>query len=84
MEIGKATKLNEKKRTYFYPVVVDDSSPEEGKFILVPIVIENVIELIVRESGTHRLKTVVDGQTKLQIMPAGWLRIEIEDKDWTI
>lgn len=47
------------------------------------VVIENVCELIVRESGTHRLKTT-DG--KLHIVAANWLHIEIENEsgEWTV
>lgn len=61
------TKLNEKNRTYDFG--------EAGK-----VVLHNVVELVVRESGTHRLKTA-DGN--LHIVPEGWLHIEIEDTDWS-
>lgn len=43
----------------------------------------DVRELVVRESGSHRLKTA-DGH--LHIIPAGWRHIDIVDlekKDWT-
>lgn len=66
----KTVKLNEKYRAY-------DFGPF-GK-----IELENVIELVVRDSGTHRLKTA-DGH--LHIVPEGWIHIEIEDeiKEWTL
>ena len=64
-----ATKLAETARTYRYA----DTE----------IQLENVVELVVRESGTHRVKTA-DG--RLHIIAAGWLAITIEDPthDWTM
>lgn len=47
------------------------------------VMLKNVIELIVRSSGSHRLRTA-DG--KLHIIPTGWIHVEIVDsikKDWT-
>ena len=65
----KATKLAETSRTYRYPET--------------EIRLEQVIELVVRESGTHRVKTA-DG--RLHIIASGWLAITIEDPthDWTV
>jgi len=47
------------------------------------IKIKNIIELVVRDSGTHRLKTQ---NNHLHIVPIGWVHIEIitPKKDWTI
>jgi hypothetical protein len=45
------------------------------------ITLHEVTHLLVRESGTHRLRTK-DG--KLHIVPTGWLHIEIDAKDWTV
>lgn len=64
-----AIALHEKKRTYSFPCNL-------------AVVVENVTELIVRESGDHRLKTA-DGH--LHIIPTGWLHLEIEGaEDWTV
>lgn len=69
IDIGKAIKLTEQTRTYYFP------NNEQVKLM-------NVVELIVRDSGTHRLKTA---DNKLHIIPIGWLHIEIEDKgEWTV
>lgn len=67
---GEPIKLNEAKRTYVYPV---------GDFIEVV----GVRELVVRPSGTHRLK-VESGE--LIIMAPGWQAIVIEDEseEWTV
>lgn len=64
-----AVAVEEKSRTYNY-------GKELGK-----VKIEKVTELVVRESGTHRLKTA-DG--RLYIQPTGWIGIEIEAADWTV
>lgn len=63
-------KLNpiEKSRTYIFP---------KGE----KVVLINVEELKVSESGNHRLKTS-DG--KLHIIPTGWIHIEIDTEKWTI
>lgn len=58
----------EKTRTYWFP---------KGE----KISIENVAELIVRPSGTHRLKTT---SGKAYIVPAGWLCIELDIDQWTV
>jgi len=65
---GITTALNESTRTYLF------ASRNIG--------FQNVTELIVRASGTHRLKTA-DG--KLHVVQPGWLAITIEDekKEWT-
>jgi hypothetical protein len=67
IRIGEPIKLNEKERIYTFP------NNEK-------VVLKDVTELIVRESGTHRLKTK-DG--KLHIIPTGWIHIEIDDSEWT-
>jgi hypothetical protein len=61
-------KLKEKQRVYYFP------NNEK-------VVLNNVVELIVRESGTHRLKTE---DKKLHIIPPGWIHIEIDEEDWTV
>lgn len=62
--------LTEKVRTYDFG---------HGK----TVVLENVTQLVVRESGSHRLSTA-DG--KLHIVAPGWVAIHIDDdgKDWTV
>ena len=45
------------------------------------VVLKDVTELVVRASGTHRLKTE-DG--KSHIVAPGWLHIELEIENWTI
>ena len=57
----------ETKRTYTFPSKM--------------VVLEDVIELTIRDSGTHRLKTK-DGH--LHIIPAGWVHIELEVSGWTV
>ena len=61
-------KLNNTKRTYRFP----NNEIIELKYVK---------ELIVSDSGNHRLKTQ-DG--KLHIVPTGWIHIEIEKPsgDW--
>lgn len=59
----QAVTLSEAKRTYHFP---------DGQ----GIEFENIIELIVHDSGTHRLKTN-DG--RLHIVAPGWLAITIDD-----
>jgi hypothetical protein len=64
-------KLNEDERVYDFGL---------GKIAT----IEKVVELVVKKSGNHRLKTE-DG--KLHIIPPGWIHIIITDnekKDWTV
>ena len=62
-------KLERQKRTYYFP------GNEK-------VELENVTELIVTESGNHRLKTADD---KLHIIPPGWIHIEIYDQtEWNI
>lgn len=64
-----AISVREKKRTYSFPCNL-------------AVVVENVTELIVRDSGSHRLKTK-DGH--LHTVPTGWLHLEIEGaEDWTV
>lgn len=67
MDKSKATKLNESKRVYRFP------GNEK-------VVLEKVSELIVTESGNHRIKA----SDKLHIIPAGWIHVEIDEKEWTI
>lgn len=47
------------------------------------IVLQEVRELIVRDSGSHRVRTA-DG--KLHVIAPGWFAIHIDDggKDWTV
>ena len=55
------------KRTYHFP---------KGE----KVELYNLVEIIVRESGTHRIKTL-DG--KLHIIASGWIHIEIKGcGDW--
>lgn len=61
-------KLKEKQRIYFFP--------NNDK-----VVLNKVTELIVRESGTHRIKTE---DKKLHVIPSGWIHIEIDEEDWTV
>jgi hypothetical protein len=68
MSIGEATKLQEKSRVYYFP------NGEKVELI-------NVVELVVRESGTHRIKTA---DKKLHIVPVGWIHIEIDEENWTV
>lgn len=67
--IGDHTTFNppEKFRTYRFP---------NDEYVR----LENVTELIVRPSGTHRLKTA-DG--KFHIISTGWIHIALDIKDWT-
>ena len=45
--------------------------------------LDDVRELIIRDSGTHRVRT---GDGQLHVISPGWLAIHIDDggKDWTI
>lgn len=66
------------------PVKIDP--PEKERIYYFPkgekVVLQDVCELIVRPSGTHRL-TTSDG--KSHIISSGWLHIELEiDKKWTV
>lgn len=64
-----AIELNEQKRIYYFP---------NNEIII----LENVTELKVSESGNHRLKT---SDNNLHIIPTGWLHIEIlNEKEWTV
>lgn len=66
---GIRTELEEDTRIYQFP----------GGHLVTLI---NVIELIVRPSGTHRIKTR-DGL--LHIIPKGWIHISINSpKDWVL
>ena len=50
------------------------------------VTIENVFEIKVSPSGTHRLKSGASDETvKLHIIPTGWLHIEIDSpkQNWT-
>jgi hypothetical protein len=64
------------------PIIFDP--PEEERVYHFPdnqtVILRDVTELVIRPSGTHRLKTQ-DG--KSHIIPAGWLHIELKIKDWT-
>lgn len=59
--------LQEKKRIYFF---------EEGQ----TVVLEDTTELVINESGSHRVKTV-DGS--LHIIPNRWEHILVDGKEWT-
>lgn len=61
-------KLDEKERTYHY------FGGETLSF-------QNVTELIVRDSGSHRLKTADDN---IHIVLPGFIAITIGEKEWTI
>lgn len=67
---GDVIELHEESRTYYYP------GGDELR-------VENIRELVVRPSGSHRLK---DEDGDLIIMSAGWLAIHIVDekKEWTV
>lgn len=62
--IGEAIKLKGKSRIYHFP---------GGD----KVELTNLIELIVRDSGNHRIKMA---DKKLHIVPTDWLHIEIEDE----
>lgn len=66
IKIGEPIALKEKKRTYTFPNT--------------KVELQNVTELIVRESGTHRLKA--DG--KIHVIATGWVHIEIDEEEWTV
>jgi len=70
MDIGEPTIFNppEKKRIYHF---------SKGD----KVILRNVTELVVRPSGTHRLKTA-DG--KSHVIPTGWIHIELVIKDWSV
>jgi oxalate decarboxylase/phosphoglucose isomerase-like protein (cupin superfamily) len=68
MDKNKEIKLSEKERVYIFP--------NNQK-----VVLKGVTELIVRESGTHRLKTS-DGN--IHIVPTGWIHIQINETEWTV
>ena len=69
MSESKPVVLTEKTRVYDY-----------GSH---KIELSNVIELVVRDSGTHRIKTD-DGL--LHVIAPGWFAIHIDDrgKGWTV
>jgi len=71
VEKPNPTKLSEKKRIYTFP----------NNNI---IVLENVTELIVSESGNHRIKTKSDEEISLHIIPTGWIHLEIKESEWTV
>jgi len=68
--MNKATIFNpcEKERIYYFP------NNET-------VILKEVCELIMSDSGTHRLKTA-DG--KYHIIPVGWLHIELDINSWTV
>lgn len=48
------------------------------------IILENVVDLSVSDSGNHRLKTLDEhGVSHLHIVPPEWIHIEIEAEEWT-
>lgn len=73
VELNKAHPLDEISRKYVF-------ADRE-------IRIEKPYELIVSDSGTHRLRAgEVNGRTKLVIIPPKWLAIEIESRsnNWVV
>ncbi len=58
----------EKSRTYVWPSGSRDK-------------IDNVTHICVRPSGSHRLQTS-DGLK--HIVPAGWIRVEVEAVEWSV
>lgn len=63
---GKSYPIKERRRIY--------------RFVGAKVELENVEELIISNSGNHRLKTA-DGRK--HIVPPGWVHIEIDrDEDW--
>lgn len=66
---GTLTRLNETSRTYTFP--------------LGTVTFHDVTELIVRPSGSHRLRTR-DG--KLHVVAVGWMAISVDDasEEWTL
>jgi hypothetical protein len=66
---GTTTVLNENRRTYVFP---------NGE-----LPIDNVRELIVRPSGSHRITTA---EGELILVAAGWIGIRILDDThtWTV
>ena len=70
-KLNEPIPLDEKQRTYHYP---------EGHSVTV----ERPVELILRESGDHRLKCE-DGL--LYVIRCGWYYLEIDkdkNRDWTV
>lgn len=65
---GTSTKLAERSRTYTFP---------NGNMVT----LYNITELIVRPSGSHRIKTF---DKKLHIIPMGWIHLEIDSDDWVV
>lgn len=61
-------KPHEEKRIYIYPCGAK-------------IELYDVCELVVRPSGTHRLKT---GDNHGHIIAPGWIHIELIIEDWTV
>lgn len=85
--INNPIELFENKRTYIYPKGTKIIKPD-GTIIEYPkghiIEIENVIELIVRNSDNHRIRTK---EGKLYIILTGYTNIKIEPlegESWTI
>ena len=65
--VNKTMYICEHKRVYYFP---------KGD----KVELYDIVEIIVRESGNHRIKTA-DGN--LHIVASGWLHIEIEGfGDW--
>ena len=66
---GIKTKLNETERIYHF------AGGNE-------VILEEVRELIVRPSGTHR---IITKDKRLHIIPSGWIHIDIQSpKSWVV
>jgi len=67
---GNPVKLNppNRSRTYYFA---------NGGYVT----LKDVTELIVQDSGTHRLKT---GDGKFHIIPSGWIHIELDIDGWQV
>jgi len=66
---GILTQVEENERIYSFP----------GNW---HVNLKDVVELLVRPSGTHRLKTK-DG--RMHIIPTGWIHIDIlSPKSWVV
>lgn len=73
--------MNKERQTDLKFLRIDP--PERKRIYVFPsgqVIFENVVEICVRPSGTHRLVTA-DG--KKHIVSIGWLSITLEVDEWT-